>query len=191
MLHAVAYRIIHIQVITQGHTASLDDPRCLVLALASLVNEALGAMSGPLITRFLLFQPLVLVRQLLRRLLVIIVISLWSLLFLVLRSLLISVGWFLFLLLFLVVFSLCASALGLFLGGRHGELVIALLRSSLGIVPVTKVALTPVILLTTSSCCYWLFLFLVSLLVIILAGLLIGRFVLVFAGSCRGRFSCF
>lgn len=189
MLHAIAYRFIHIQVITQWHTASFDNPWCLVLTLASLVNEALGALSGSLIARFLLFQPLVFLRQLLWLPLVIIVTSLRLSLFLVLRSLWISVGWFLFLLLLLlfpVVSSLRTPALGLLLGGRHGELVPALLRCSLGVVPVTQVALSMIIIIIASPCC-WLFLFLVSLLLVILRGLLIGRFVLVFGG----RFGCF
>ena len=189
MLHAIAYRFIHIQVITQWHTASFDNPWCLVLTLASLVNEALGALSGSLITRFLLFQPLVFLGQLLWLLLVIIVTFLRLPVFLVLRSLWISVGWFLFLLLLLlfpVVSSLRTPALGLLLGGRHGELVPALLLCSLGVVPVTQVALSMIIIITASPCCR-LFLFLVSLLLVILRGLLIGRFVLVFGG----RFGCF
>ena len=185
MLHTIAYRFIHIQVITQWHTASFDNPGCLVLTLASLVNEALRALSGSLITRFLLFQPLVLLRQLFWLPLVIIVISLRLPLFLVLRSLWVSVGWFLFLL-FPFVASLSSRASGLLLGGRHGELVPALLRCSLRVVAVPQVALSPIILITASPCCR-LFLFLVSLLLVILRCLLISRFVLVFAG----RFGCF
>ena len=65
MLNAVAYRLVHIQVVTQWHTAGFDDPGCLVLALARLVDEAFGALSGSLIALLLLLQPLVLLSQLL------------------------------------------------------------------------------------------------------------------------------
>ena len=152
------------------------------MALTSLIDEALGALGGSLITRLLLFQLLVLFGQLL---LVIIFTTLRPSLFLLI---LFSVDWFLFL--FLVVVSF-ASALGLLLGGRHGELVPTLMRCNMGVVMVTKVALSPIIFFATSSCCLMLFLFLVSLLLILILGglLIISRFVvLVFAG--RFGFRC-
>ena len=171
MLYAIAYRFIHIQVVTLWHTASFNDPRCLVLALASLVDEALGARGGSLIACFLIFQLLVLLRKLFRLLfLVIIVTPLRPLLFLLIL-LRLSVVMFLFLLLFLVIF---ASSFSLLLRGRHGELVPAPLRHSLGVVPVSKVRFSPIILLIIAKSCRWFLFSLLSLLLIIvvLSGLL-------------------
>ena len=55
VLDTVTSHLIDVQVVALWHAARFQDPRSLVLALTSLVDEALRAVSGSLIALSLLF----------------------------------------------------------------------------------------------------------------------------------------
>lgn len=54
VLNTLADAFIDVEVVAHWHTARLDDPWSLVLPFTGLVDEALGALSGPLVALLLL-----------------------------------------------------------------------------------------------------------------------------------------
>ena len=188
MLNAMASRLIHIQVVTQRHTAAFDDPGCLVLALASLVDEAFWALCGSLIALLLILQPLILLR--LQLFLPFVIFTLLLNLFLVWRLLLSGIIFILLLLLLLVLWD--ALALGLLLRGRHGEFVCPLALRAFGIV-LTKPRAMMILLLVVVICTLSLLVVIGTLSFLVVIGLLSLLFiigphsllvVIIFSGSC-------